>query len=104
MPAPTAMPALPAEANLLQSRLSASIVEDVNVWLNVLDNDLNIVLWNATAEKLSGYARHEVLGHGRIWEWLYPDEEYRRTITDACPGHARERSGPGELRDQDPVS
>jgi two-component sensor histidine kinase len=22
------------------------------------------------------------LGHGRIWEWLYPDEGYRKTITE----------------------
>lgn len=71
-----------ADAEFLQTHFSTSIVENVNVWLNVLDNDLNIVLWNATAEKLSGYARHEVLGHSRIWEWLYPDDEYRRSITE----------------------
>ncbi len=62
----------------IQSQFSNSIIENINVWLNVYDRDLNIVLWNATAEKLSGYSREEVLGHNRIWEWLYPDEEERK--------------------------
>lgn len=57
-----------------------SIIEDVNVWLNVLDDRLNIILWNATAERLSGYLREEVMGHAGIWTWLYPDEAYRRKI------------------------
>ena len=62
-------------------RLSDSIVENVNVWLDALDMQLNIVLWNSVAERISGYSREEVLGHNRVWEWMYPDEEYRRTIT-----------------------
>lgn len=61
---------------------SDSIVENVNVWLNVLDTELNIVLWNKMAEAISGYSREEVLGHNRIWEWMYPDEAYRRSITE----------------------
>lgn len=65
----------------IQDRLSDSIIENVNVWLNVLDQDLNIVLWNATAERLSGYQRSEVQGHNQVWTWLYPDEKYRKQIT-----------------------
>jgi PAS domain S-box-containing protein len=61
---------------------SDSIVENVNVWLNVLDTDLNIVLWNKMAETISGFSRDQVLGHNRIWEWMYPDETYRRSITE----------------------
>jgi len=64
----------------IQNQFSNSIIENINGWLNVFDRDLNIVLWNATAEKLSGYSREEVLGHNHIWEWLYPDEAYRREI------------------------
>ena len=59
---------------------STSIIENVNVWLNVYDKDLNIVLWNTVAENISGYAREEVLGHSKIWDWLYPDESYRNMI------------------------
>jgi PAS domain S-box-containing protein len=61
-------------------QFSDSIVENVNVWLNVYDTQLNIVVWNKVAEEISGYSREEVVGHSRIWEWSYPDEEYRKAI------------------------
>jgi len=59
-----------------------SIVENANVWLDVLDENGNVVIWNKAAEKISGYSAEEVVGHGKIWEWLYPDENYRRKITE----------------------
>jgi PAS domain S-box-containing protein len=31
---------------------------------------------------MSGYSREEVVGHEKIWEWLYPDQEYRKQITE----------------------
>ncbi len=61
-------------------QFSDSIVENVNVWLNVYDAKLNIVVWNKVAEETSGYSREEVVGHSKIWEWSYPDEEYRNAI------------------------
>jgi len=61
-------------------QFSDSIVENVNVWLNVYDTQLNIVVWNKVAEEISGYSREEVVGHSKIWEWSYPDEEYRKAI------------------------
>lgn len=61
-------------------QFSDSIVENVNVWLNVFDTALNIVLWNKVAEEISGYSRVEVVGHNKIWDWLYPDKEYRNAI------------------------
>ncbi|MFW5943108.1 MAG: PAS domain S-box protein [bacterium] len=70
------------EARAIREQFSHSIIENVNVWLNVLDLNMNIAMWNATAEKISGYTREEVLGHARIWEWLYPDEAYRQQILD----------------------
>ena len=69
------------ESTVTSSQFSSSIIENVNVWLNILDNQLNVVLWNTTAEQLSGYSREEVLGHNHIWELLYPDESYRQQIT-----------------------
>ncbi len=69
------------EAALIRNQFLDIIIEDVNVWLNLLDDQLNIILWNATAEKLSGYSREEVLGHSKVWEWLYPDEAYRQEVT-----------------------
>ncbi|MCG8352514.1 MAG: PAS domain S-box protein [Chloroflexales bacterium] len=77
----------------IRDMFSDSIIENVNVWLNVHDNDLNIIYWNKVAEEISGYSRAEVLGHTKIWEWLYPDEKHRKhsmceaynTVTDSNP-------------------
>jgi PAS domain S-box-containing protein len=57
-----------------------SVIDNANVWLDVLDEKANVVLWNKAAEEISGYSREEVVGHGKIWEWLYPDEEYRNEV------------------------
>jgi len=58
------------------------VVDNANVWLDVLDEKANLLIWNKAAEKISGYSREEVVGHGKIWEWLYPDEKYRKEVTD----------------------
>jgi PAS domain S-box-containing protein len=63
------------------SQFRKSVIDNANVWLDVLDEKANILVWNKAAEEISGYSRHEVVGHGKIWEWLYPDEEYRNEIT-----------------------
>lgn len=60
------------------------VVEYVNVWINVYDKDLNLILWNETAQRISGYTSEEVLGHGKLWNWLYPDDEYLRWVIDAA--------------------
>jgi PAS domain S-box-containing protein len=57
-----------------------SVLDNANVWLDVLDEKANVVLWNKAAEEISGYSREEVVEHDKIWEWLYPDEEYRNEI------------------------
>ena len=69
-----------SEAIRMLGQFSDSIVENVNVWLNVLDTKLNIVMWNKVAEEISGYSREEVVGHSKIWDWLYPNEEYCNAI------------------------
>ena len=58
----------------------AAIIDNASVWINVLDAEARVVLWNTAAEKISGYSREEVIGHSRIWEWLYPDPEYRAPV------------------------
>jgi PAS domain S-box-containing protein len=60
-----------------------TIIENASVWLNVLDNENNVVVWNRAAEVISGYSREEVIGHNKIWSWLYPDDKYRKQITDS---------------------
>jgi PAS domain S-box-containing protein len=52
------------------------ITETPLVWIDMLDKEGNITLWNRAAEIISGYSREEVVGHGKIWQWLYPDQQY----------------------------
>ena len=58
------------------------VIDSANLWVDVLDENANVLIWNKAAEAISGYAREEVVGHGKIWEWLYPDAKYRQEITD----------------------
>ena len=57
-----------------------SIIDNANVWLNVLDQNSNVLTWNKAAEEISGYSREDVVGHDKIWKWLYPDDQYRKEI------------------------
>ncbi|HOX37077.1 MAG TPA: PAS domain S-box protein [Candidatus Brocadiia bacterium] len=57
------------------------VVQNANVWLDVVDTEGRVVLWNKAAEAISGYLKDECVGHNNVWEWLYPDESYREEIT-----------------------
>ncbi|WP_018871952.1 diguanylate cyclase [Thioalkalivibrio sp. ALJ16] len=63
-----------------QNQFNALIVDNAAVWINSLDVDGRVTFWNRAAERISGYTREEVLGHTRIWEWLYPDPYYREAV------------------------
>jgi len=56
------------------------VLDTAIVWINLLDREGNVILWNRAAELISGYSKEEVLGHKKIWEWLYPDPKYRAEI------------------------
>jgi len=57
-----------------------SVIDNADVWLNVLDKEGNVLIWNKAAEAICGFTREEVIGHDKIWEWNYPDPAYRSTI------------------------
>ncbi len=65
---------------LLREYHAETLIQSINVWGNVCDRDLNILVWNPTAERTSGYSREETVGHSQIWDWLYPDDEMRTSI------------------------
>jgi PAS domain S-box-containing protein len=70
-----------AEEELKQlEEFRKSIIENANIWLDVLDEKGNVKIWNKAAEEISGYTSDEVVGHRKIWEWQYPDPEYREKI------------------------
>jgi PAS domain S-box-containing protein len=58
-----------------------SIVDNANVLIAVLDPSGKIQIWNKAAEMITGYSPGEVIGHSDIWKKLYPDPEYRHSIT-----------------------
>jgi len=71
------------EEELLRlNQFRESIIDNANIWLNVLDEQGNVVVWNKAAESISGYAREEVVGHGRIWDWCYPVPKHRQEAWD----------------------
>ncbi len=79
------------------SQFQESIIDNANVWLNVLDERANIILWNKAAEAISGYSREEVVGHDKIWEWLYPDETYRKRLLDQATRNLATREAVEDL-------
>ncbi|MCP3922898.1 MAG: PAS domain S-box protein [Desulfobacterales bacterium] len=59
-----------------------SIIDNANIWISVLDNNGNVIVWNKAAESISGYTKNQVVGHRKIWKWAYPDKNYRIEILD----------------------
>ncbi|MFA4876956.1 MAG: PAS domain-containing protein [Methanoregula sp.] len=58
-----------------------SIIDNAYVLLAVLGPKGTILVWNKAAEMITGYSNGEVIGKNDIWKKLYPDTEYRRSIT-----------------------
>ncbi|MDX1800701.1 MAG: diguanylate cyclase [Marinobacter sp.] len=63
------------------SQFQKTVIDNANIWINVLDTQARVVLWNKAAETISGYTQDEVAGSDDIWSWLYPDPSYRERIT-----------------------
>jgi PAS domain S-box-containing protein len=59
----------------------ASIIDNAFDLIAVLGTQGTIRVWNKAAEKITGYAPDEVIGRSDIWKKLYPDAEYRRSVT-----------------------
>jgi PAS domain S-box-containing protein len=58
-----------------------SVIENAYILITVLDKKGKILVWNKAAEAITGYAKNEVIGKSDIWKYLYPDADYRKTIT-----------------------
>jgi PAS domain S-box-containing protein len=62
-----------------------SIIDNANVLMAVMTHG-KVLLWNKGAESITGYSSDEVVGNSTVWKRLYPDAEYRRTITRQITG------------------
>jgi diguanylate cyclase (GGDEF)-like protein/PAS domain S-box-containing protein len=56
------------------------VIEQASTWINVLDTNGRIVLWNKAAEEITGYRRDEVMHSDAVWELMYPDSDVRLNI------------------------
>lgn len=63
------------------SQFRESVIDNANIWINVLDPEANVTVWNKAAEQISGYRRDEVYGNPDLWKWLYPDPDYHQAVT-----------------------
>ena len=61
-----------------ETALYESVLHHANIWINTCDENSRILLWNKTAENISGYSADEVLGNASIWKKLLPDKKIRK--------------------------
>ena len=61
--------------------IEAGILDNALVMITVLEPKGLIISWNHAAETITGYSPEEVVGSNGIWKNLYPDKEYRDTVT-----------------------
>jgi|WetSurMetagenome_2_1015567.scaffolds.fasta_scaffold04624_7 PAS domain S-box-containing protein len=57
------------------------ILENALTMIVVLDQKGTILAWNHAAETITGYLRDDVVGKTDIWKSLYPEKEYRQSVT-----------------------
>jgi len=73
-----------------QHSFHQAIMENSNVWVNVTGPKGKVIKhWNKAAEDISGYSAEEVVGHDKVWEWLYPDDSYREDLLKKVPRFVR---------------
>lgn len=84
---------LSEEKALSMTGFQNNMLDDVAAWIDVLDDKGNVCFWNRAAESISGYSRDEVLGHKKIWEWLYPEPSYRAKIFTKATEAAKNKDG-----------
>ncbi len=54
-------------------RFQEQMIETSAAFIAVVDEDGRVILWNRAAERLTGFARGEVTGDGRLWGRLLAD-------------------------------
>lgn len=78
------------DALLKQKEFYERLLDEANIWVDGMDLDGNIILWNKKAEEISGYKKEEILGNQSKWERLYPDPANRKYLFNLCKQLMRE--------------
>lgn len=67
----------------LDQRFLGGIMDNTNLWLMVFDDRRNMIFWNRTAERLSGYCREEALSPAcPVLEKLFPEQAGRESVLE----------------------
>jgi PAS domain S-box-containing protein len=61
--------------------IEAAILENAMEIIVVLEPSGKVLTWNQAAENVTGYPKAEVIGTASVWKRLYPDKDYRDTVT-----------------------
>jgi diguanylate cyclase (GGDEF)-like protein/PAS domain S-box-containing protein len=64
------------------SQFQQSVIDNANIWINVLDPQGRVLIWNRAAEEISGFSSEVASGSDMIWERLYPDPDYRAWVLE----------------------
>ena len=56
-----------------------SVLMDLPIMVNAVDQSNTIVFWNRKCEEITGYTATEMLGNRNAMELIYPDREYLKT-------------------------
>lgn len=59
-----------------------SILENMPIMMDAIDENDNIIVWNKECELVTGYKEEEILDDPNIWKKLYPDKVYRENVLD----------------------
>jgi PAS domain S-box-containing protein len=69
-----------------KSCIEADFLDNALVMIAILGEKGRVTSWNHAAETITGYPRKEVVGSDAIWKHLYPDREYRDSVTRKIAG------------------
>ncbi|MCC7451936.1 MAG: PAS domain S-box protein [Anaerolineae bacterium] len=64
------------------------VLENMPVMLMAIGDDGTPVIWNRECERVTGYSAAEMLGQANWLDILYPDAEYRTSMTEAAHKHS----------------
>ncbi|MBN1526710.1 MAG: PAS domain S-box protein [Candidatus Omnitrophica bacterium] len=63
-----------------QKEYYEKLLDEANIWIEVLDREGRVLLWNKKAEDVTGYKRKHLLGTLRKWQMEYPNAAYRQKV------------------------
>lgn len=78
------------------NRFLKHIIANAGVYLQVIDEQMNVLIWNEAAENFTDFTMEEVIGHSRLWSRMLP-EDSRNQILEQLSGMI---NGDGDITDE----